>query len=171
MALNPVTPQEKRRGGARPGAGRPRRTDWQDVFLTTYKANNGGIDATSDEVGVAWSTVYAERDRNPAFAQELEHAKQVIIDRCERQLVGIGHGQKGNPLGLFGYLRANAPDRYNEKITALTFQQTTVNVFSDQHVRALFHALRQNLTPASRDLPEVQLLLTAAAAGAGGAEP
>lgn len=69
--------------------GRTRRTpkrDWRVAFLT-HLADGGHVRASAKAAGVARSTVYDERERNPAFAAAWVDALEESTEQLEREAI------------------------------------------------------------------------------------
>lgn len=166
--MNSSPLQEKRkRGGARAGAGRKRREDWQETYLRAY-ATHGGLYRSAAEAGVTARTVLDEQARNPAFAERLEVARQTYADTLESKLEAAAD-RTGNPVGYIVLLKALRPQQFVER-----HMNVSLNVDVEvpaEHARQVLADMLQHLTPATREALTAHQALPALTAGSEQSEP
>jgi hypothetical protein len=101
---------------ARKYKGRGETTEpWEEVFLKEY-VEKSGISLSAKAAGTTWQTVYKHRDESPRFAELLETAKMEMIENLERKLMRLSWGEKGNFLAIIARLKAELPNKYNDKL-------------------------------------------------------
>jgi len=91
--------------------GRKRSDKWQDRFLADFK-KHGNLQHAADAANVARQTVYNHQRDNPAFNEQCEEAYASLCGKNEVRL--LKHVEDGNLMALFGWLRANMPEKYRE---------------------------------------------------------
>jgi hypothetical protein len=152
--LNPPNPVRDGRGGWRPGAGRPRREDWQADFLELYAAT-GGKFRSAKEAGVDIKTVDAEIDRTPDFAQAMYEARQLYADDVVVNLRELLAGtRRGNPLPGFAIMKTIRPEEWHDKLVTLNVN-ANVDV-PPTHALEFLQAMLGSSTDATRQIIEGQ---------------
>ena len=156
--LNIPTPVRKR-GGKRPGAGRPKADGWQDRYLALLE-ERGTRTKCARAAGVDSKTVTAELARNPAFAERYYEALEIAADSWEEGLVEQAQ-RTGNPVGYIVRLKAERPGKYLEKMLQLNVNASVEATPAD--AKALLASMLSQTTPTTqRMLAAVTLDVTPA---------
>jgi hypothetical protein len=109
--------------GLEPDPTVPSREPWYGVFLRDL-AGRGLMSLAAARAGVHISKVRRRRDADPAFAEEIEVARDYYKAHLEWQSVELGRVNR-NPLPFFARLKAELPARYIDKATMLVTSFTT----------------------------------------------
>lgn len=109
------------------------RDDWRPRFLEAF-AQQGTIAMAAEAAGVHRDTVYAEKQRNPEFAEALAKADYDVGDRLETR--AIEEAMAGNDRLLERLLKARRPERYGD-----TLRQDQVDQIKADAQRELLAAL------------------------------
>lgn len=119
----------------RPPNHRPRRVDWQEVFLESY-STLGVITGAAQSAGVSPDTVQRRRLDDAAFAARFALAHDTAVDKAELRLVeyaqvGVRTTRRTTRKGelveevevikpsvtaLIVFLKANRPEKYRENV-------------------------------------------------------
>jgi len=138
-ATAPVSNRQRRK----PGPETP--PNWQDTYLVEYR-KCGGAWLAAERAGISPRTAQRERERNPAFNEACEIAKETKLDALEDKLETLAD-RTGNPLGIFGRLKAGRPETWDER-------QRILNINVDltpppDQVQAVLSTLLGRVTPAT----------------------
>jgi hypothetical protein len=93
--------------------GRPKRTDWQERFLSVYE-ESCVIRFAARAAGIGERTFYRELARNPEFEERFEGAKKAAVARLEQ--VAYERAMDHSDTLLIFLLKANRPAKYRERI-------------------------------------------------------
>jgi hypothetical protein len=96
-----------------PGTKKWSREGWLRVY-----AEKGTVKAACAAVGISRETAYAERKRNPVFAERWEVEESAVTDQLEKTLVEVALEGEGSPQvrALEFALKARRPNVYRESI-------------------------------------------------------
>lgn len=131
--------------GARRKPGRQLRRDWQAVYLVALR-ETGQPYLAAETADLSPRTVQREREVNPAFNELCEIARETKIDALEQKLEDLAD-KTGNPLGLFGRLKAMRPATWVERNQQLI---VTVDLTPPpEQVSSILASLLARLTPAT----------------------
>jgi hypothetical protein len=103
--------------GLEPDPAAPPREPWYGVFLRDM-AERGLMSLAAARARVHISKVRRRRTADPAFAEEIEVARDYYKSFLEWQSVELGRVNR-NPLPFFARLKAELPARYIDKATML----------------------------------------------------
>jgi hypothetical protein len=110
--------------------------DWPTRFLEYY-AKHGTRWLAAKQAGVVYETVLRFEHADPAFAREVENARQEFADSQEQRLRKIG--QKGNPVGPIVLLKKHRPGEYVEK--NMTVSASFTGTLNPEDGKALLQAM------------------------------
>jgi hypothetical protein len=108
--------------GLEPDPAAPPRAPWYGTFLRDL-AERGLMSLAAARAGVHISKVRRRRAADPAFAEEIEVARDYYKAYLEWQSVELGRVNR-NPLPFFARLKAELPARYIDKATMLVASVT-----------------------------------------------
>ena len=128
----------------RPGRQVP--VDWLQRFLEFY-AQQGVRWRAAKYAGVCHDTVLRAERADPAFARQVEDARQTYLDRHALNLNRLAF-KKDNVVASIVALKAGRPEQYIER--ALTVTASFNAELDAQAGQQLLHAMLANLTPESR---------------------
>jgi len=121
---------------------------WANVFLQHY-AVNGGLELAANEARVHRGTVHKLRQAVPAFDDACGRAAEYYDDSLEWYLVEQAH-KTGIPLGFFGRLKADRPQRWLDRQLIASLEVKT-EIPADQ-ITDFLGSLVAHTTPTTRQL-------------------
>lgn len=139
--LSKATQPRRKRGPQTP-------RNWRKAYLKALR-KEGVTYLAAELAGVSPRTVQREREINPEFNELCEIARETKIDAMEAKLEALAD-KTGNPLGLFGRLKAMRPETWVERN-----QQLIVNVDlapPPDQAHAVLSSLLGRITPATQIL-------------------
>jgi hypothetical protein len=121
---------------------------WWDPYLM-HLARNGGLEIAAHHARVYRQTVWDYRQKVPAFDAAVLAAQAFYADSLEWRLVDQAL-RSWSPLGLFGRLKAERPDRWIDRHLIASLE-VKADVPADQ-ITEFLGSLVQHTTPATRAL-------------------
>jgi hypothetical protein len=123
---------------------------WYRDFLKHF-AENGSPRLAANHVGRPLRDIESARERDAAFAEEYEDARAFYVELIEWESVDLAR-RKNNPLGYFGRLKADQPERYVERaqIASVTNILNVGAPEMDRDAGAFLAGLLSAATPATR---------------------
>lgn len=122
---------------------------WEEVFLREY-VEKGGIALSAKTAGTTWQAVYAHRDTSPRFAEVFDTAKMEMVENLERRLMRLTAGEKGNFLAIIARLKAELPNKYNDKLQVSGAIGHLHSPVPQAEIESLLRSMIADATPETR---------------------